>query len=122
MPASIAYAALLRAVNVGGTGKLPMTELARLCEREGLCDVKTYIQSGNVVFTSAKKEAAVKAALEKALERHMGKPVAVMVRTEWSRCDAAGSRPALAIASTYFADVPNNVTRSESARSKSAAG
>ena len=81
MPASIAYAALLRAVNVGGTGRLPMTELARLCEREGLCDVKTYIQSGNVVFTSAKKEAAVKAALEKALERHMGKPVAVMVRT-----------------------------------------
>ena len=76
-----AYAALLRAVNVGGTGKLAMTDLARLCEKEGLCDVKTYIQSGNVVFTSPKKEAAVKAALEKTLERHMGKPVAVMVRT-----------------------------------------
>ena len=81
MPAAIAYAALLRAVNVGGTGKLAMSDLARLCEREGLCDVKTYIQSGNVVFTSPKKEAAVKAALEKMLERHMGKPVAVMVRT-----------------------------------------
>jgi uncharacterized protein (DUF1697 family) len=81
MPATIAYAALLRAVNVGGTGKLAMTDLARLCTREGLCDVKTYIQSGNVVFTSPKKEAAVKAALEKTLERHMGKPVAVMVRT-----------------------------------------
>ena len=78
---STAYAALLRAVNVGGTGKLAMTDLARLCEREGLCDVKTYIQSGNVVFTSPKKEAAVKAALEKTLERHMGKPVSVMVRT-----------------------------------------
>jgi uncharacterized protein (DUF1697 family) len=76
-----AFAALLRAVNVGGTGKLAMTDLARLCEKEGLCDVKTYIQSGNVVFTSPKKEAAVKAALEKTLERHMGKPVAVMVRT-----------------------------------------
>ena len=75
MPAAIAYAALLRAVNVGGTSKLAMTDLARLCEREGLCDVKTYIQSGNVVFTSPKKEAAVKAALEKTLERHMGKPV-----------------------------------------------
>jgi uncharacterized protein (DUF1697 family) len=81
MPATIPYAALLRAVNVGGTGKLAMIDLARLCEREGLCDVKTYIQSGNVVFTSPKKEAAVKAALEKTLERHMGKPVAVMVRT-----------------------------------------
>ena len=80
MPAT-AYAALLRAVNVGGTGKLAMTDLARLCETEGLCDVRTYIQSGNVVFTSPKKEAAVKATLEKTLERHMGKPVAVMVRT-----------------------------------------
>ena len=77
MPAVVAYAALLRAVNLGGTSKLLMTDLARLCEREGLCDVKTYIQSGNVVFTSPRKEAAVKAALE----RHMGKPVAVMVRT-----------------------------------------
>ena len=47
-------------MNVGGTGKLAMTDLARLCEREGLCDVKTYIQTGNVVFTSPKKEAAVK--------------------------------------------------------------
>jgi uncharacterized protein (DUF1697 family) len=81
MPARTAYAALLRAVNVGGTGKLPMVELARLCEAEGLCDVKTYIQSGNVVFTSPKKEAAVKAALEKTLGGHMGKPVPVMVRT-----------------------------------------
>jgi uncharacterized protein (DUF1697 family) len=76
-----AYAALLRAVNVGGTGKLAMTDLARLCERAGLCEVKTYIQSGNVVFTSAGKEPAVKAALEKALEKKMGKPVAVLVRT-----------------------------------------
>jgi uncharacterized protein (DUF1697 family) len=76
-----AYAALLRAVNVGGTGKLPMTDLARLCEGAGFGAVKTYIQSGNVVFTSPKKEAAVKAALETCLARHMGKPVAVMVRT-----------------------------------------
>ena len=81
MPAVVAYAALLRAVNLAGTSKLLMSDLARLCERAGLCDVKTYIQSGNVVFTSPKKEAAVKAALERTLERHMGKPVAVMVRT-----------------------------------------
>jgi uncharacterized protein (DUF1697 family) len=100
MPAAIAYAALLRAVNVGGTGKLAMTDLARLCEREGLCDVKTYIQSGNVVFTSPKKEAAVKTALERMLERHMGKPVAVMVRTV-DELEAA-------IAANPFPDVPPN--------------
>ena len=81
MPAATAYTALLRAVNLGGTSKLLMTDLTRLCEREGLCDVKTYIQSGNVVFTCAKNERSVKAVLEKTLERHMGKPVPVMVRT-----------------------------------------
>jgi uncharacterized protein (DUF1697 family) len=81
MPAPIPYAALLRAINVGGTGKLPMIELTALCTRAGFCGVKTYIASGNVVFTSPAKEAAVKATLEKALETHMKKPVSVALRT-----------------------------------------
>ena len=59
-----ALIALLRAVNVGGTGKLPMSELKAMCEELGFADVRTYIASGNVVFTSRKSEAAVKAALE----------------------------------------------------------
>ncbi|QWT19828.1 DUF1697 domain-containing protein [Bacillus sp. NP157] len=59
-----AFIALLRAVNVGGTGKLPMAELKAMCEAEGFLAVKTYIASGNVVFTSTLKEKAVKAALE----------------------------------------------------------
>lgn len=79
--ATTAYAALLRAVNVGGTGKLAMSDLTRLCEREGFSSVKTYIASGNVVFTSRSREGAVKTALERALASHMGKPVAVHVRT-----------------------------------------
>lgn len=76
-----AYIALLRAVNVGGTGKLPMTELKAMCEAEGFEAVKTYIASGNVVFTSRLKEKAVKAALEARLAEYAGKPVGVMVRT-----------------------------------------
>ena len=76
-----AYTALLRAVNVGGTGKLPMTELAAMCERVGFSNVKTYIASGNVVFTSAKGEAQVKKLLETALAEYAGKPLGVMVRT-----------------------------------------
>ena len=75
------YVALLRAVNVGGTGKLPMTELKSMCEAAGCKSVKTYIASGNVVFQSPKSEAQVKAALEKALAAYAGKPVGVMVRT-----------------------------------------
>jgi uncharacterized protein (DUF1697 family) len=46
------FVALLRAVNVGGTGKLPMNELKNICEELGFGAVRTYIASGNVVFTS----------------------------------------------------------------------
>src|SRR5882757_9604752 len=76
-----AFVALLRAVNVGGTGKLPMSDLKEMCEALGFDGVRTYIASGNVVFSSRKSEAAVKAALEKRLEAYAGKPVGVMVRS-----------------------------------------
>ena len=73
------FVALLRAVNVGGTGKLPMSDLKEICEELGFGAVRTA--SGNVVFTSRKSEAAVKANLEKRLETYAGKPVGVLVRT-----------------------------------------
>jgi len=76
-----AFAALLRAVNVGGTGKLAMSDLVKICDKAGLERAKTYIQSGNVVFESRASEATVKAGLEKALAVKVGKPVRVLVRT-----------------------------------------
>jgi uncharacterized protein (DUF1697 family) len=76
-----AFVALLRAVNVGGTGKLPMSDLKDICEELGFGAVSTYIASGNVVFTSRKSEAAIKTALEKRLEAYAGKPVGVVVRS-----------------------------------------
>lgn len=76
-----AYIALLRAVNVGGTGKLPMADLKRIGEEAGFARVRTYIASGNLLFDSDVDEAAVKAALEARLEAHAGKPVGVLVRT-----------------------------------------
>jgi uncharacterized protein (DUF1697 family) len=75
------YVALLRAVNVGGTGKLPMEQLRAMCAKLGYRDARTYIASGNVVFESDHDEAAVKAALEKALAAYAGKPVGVLVRS-----------------------------------------
>jgi len=75
------FVALLRAVNVGGTGKLPMTELKSMCEGAGFTAVRTYIASGNVVFDSGQGEAKVKAALEAALLAYAGKPVQVLVRS-----------------------------------------
>lgn len=76
-----AFVALLRAVNVGGTGKLPMSELKAICEAAGLERVRTYIASGNVVFGSGRSEAEVKAAIEAGLAAYAGKPVGVLVRT-----------------------------------------
>jgi uncharacterized protein (DUF1697 family) len=72
--------ALLRAVNVGGTSILPMKQLSALCADLGFDKVRTYIQSGNVVFESARPEDAIRASLEGALEKHMGKKVDVFVR------------------------------------------
>ncbi len=75
------YIALLRAVNVGGTGKLPMAELKAMCIALGFTQVQTYIASGNVVFQSALSEPKVKAALEAQLHAYAGKPVGVHIRT-----------------------------------------
>jgi uncharacterized protein (DUF1697 family) len=88
-----AFIALLRAVNVGGTGKLPMTELKAMCEASGFAGVRTYIASGNVVFTSRKSEAAVKKALEAALEAYAGKPVGVMVRSAAEMAQVLADNP-----------------------------
>lgn len=75
------YVALLRAINVGGTGVLPMKELARLCAQLGFDQVRTYIQSGNAIFESTHTEAEVRADLERALADNMGKGVDVLIRT-----------------------------------------
>jgi uncharacterized protein (DUF1697 family) len=75
------FIALLRAVNVGGTGKLPMADFKAICEEAGCAKVRTYIASGNAVFESRRSEAGLKAALEARLEEYAGKPVRVLVRT-----------------------------------------
>lgn len=74
------HIALLRAVNVGGTGKLTMSDLKALCEKAGFSDVKTYIQSGNVLFRSDLTAADAAKVLDKALAEIMGKAPGVMVR------------------------------------------
>lgn len=87
------YVALLRAVNVGGTGKLPMAELKAFCEELGFAKVRTYIASGNVVFESIKSETAIKAALEARLAQYAGKPVGVLVRTAAEMAEVARRNP-----------------------------
>ena len=75
------HIALLRAINVGGTGKLPMTELRAICEDLGFAKVRTYIQSGNVVFESKLAATRIKKQLEDALAHRLGKRHLAMLRT-----------------------------------------
>jgi uncharacterized protein (DUF1697 family) len=75
------FVALLRAVNVGGTGKLPMADLVSMAESAGFQRVRTYIASGNLVFESPRSEKDVKATLEESLTAYAGKHVGVVVRT-----------------------------------------
>ncbi len=88
-----AYVALLRAVNVGGTGQLPMAALVAMCVDAGFSDVRTYIASGNVVFRSQGDEATVRDALAKRLQAHAGKPVGVLVRSAAEMADVVRGNP-----------------------------
>jgi len=72
---------LLRAVNVGGTGKLSMAELKAMCIAQGYSKVQTYIASGNVVFETRASPKRIKDALEARLKTYAGKSVGVIVRT-----------------------------------------
>jgi uncharacterized protein (DUF1697 family) len=87
------FIALLRAVNVGGTGKLPMADLTTMCEAAGFNSVRTYIASGNVIFESSFDETAVRKALEKRLLAYAGKPVVVIVRTAAEMAEVLAKNP-----------------------------
>ena len=87
------FVALLRAVNVGGTGKLPMSDLKAMCEELGFTSVRTYIASGNVVFANRKSEAAIKSALEKRLAAYAGKPAGVLVRSAAEMAEVSAKNP-----------------------------
>jgi uncharacterized protein (DUF1697 family) len=76
------YAALLRGVNVGGRGKVSMQDLRALFESAGLSEVASYVQSGNVVFTSSKADTAKLAhTIEQKISTEIGMDVTVLIRS-----------------------------------------
>jgi uncharacterized protein (DUF1697 family) len=78
---AIRYAAFLRAINVGGRNSVPMAGLKRLLETCGFSGVKTFIQSGNVVFGAPKTDRdALARKIGARLYKWLGYHVAVMVR------------------------------------------
>ena len=74
---------LLRGINVAGQKKVPMLELKKLYENLGYKNVRTYIQSGNVMFDCDKKdEGKIAAEIEKAIAKKFGFEVKVLIRTK----------------------------------------
>ncbi|MBC7311422.1 MAG: DUF1697 domain-containing protein [Rhizobium sp.] len=96
------YVALLRAINVGGAGKLPMAELKSVCEGLGFADVSTFIQSGNVIFRDRGDPAEIAARLDAALAGRLGKPPGVFLRRP-------AELAAIAKANPFSAMEPNRV-------------
>lgn len=87
------HVVLVRGINVGGTGILPMKDLTALCSGLGFQQVRTYIQSGNVICESNLSEEKARSCLEKALSARMGKPIGVMVRTPAEMRSILGKNP-----------------------------
>ena len=88
------YVALLRAVNVGGRNALSSIALKAAAERAGFDDVRTYLQSGNVVFTAAAEPAPqIAHHLQVALFEEVALEVAVVVRTDGELDALLAARP-----------------------------
>lgn len=74
------YVALLRGINVGGNNKVDMKELKKVFEEAGMSSVKTYINSGNIIFTDAdQRKAELSVILEAAILAHFNLAIKVLV-------------------------------------------
>ena len=88
------YVALLRGVNVGGKNKLPMADLRAIFTEAGCAAVKTYIQSGNVVFEAAQSLAEmVPEIVTVAVQQRFGFESAVVIRSGEELRQVAASNP-----------------------------
>lgn len=77
----VTYVALLRGINVGGKNKIDMKQLKAVFEHAGMTSVRTYINSGNVIFgTTLRGRAQLEQRLEKAIARRFGFKVDVLLR------------------------------------------
>ena len=104
------YVALLRAVNVGGR-KLAMADLKAIAQDLGFETARTFIASGNLLFSSSRSEPDVTRLLEDRLGKHMGAEVPVMVRTAAevaavAKANPFAKEPAAKVAAIFFEKAP----------------
>ena len=97
-----AFVALIRAVNVSGTGKLLKDDLKAMGEACGFASVRTFINSGNLLFASDLAESSVKQRVEAKLADHFGKAVPAHVRSASEMAEAVALNP-------FPNDPPNRV-------------
>jgi len=108
------YMALLRGINVSGQKKVPMELLRQLLNNSGLQNVKTYIQSGNVLFQSSQVDKIIlEKIIEDIIKAHFGFLVPVLVKTKieieniLNNCPFSEEKK-VASYFTLLHDVPNN--------------
>ena len=87
------YIALLRGINVGGNNKINMNQLNSSFVDAGFCDVLTYINSGNVIFSSSLDELAIQAICESMIIKDFGLRIAVVILTADEFLDALVHAP-----------------------------
>lgn len=99
------FIALLRGINVSGHNKIPMAELCALCAELGWADVRSYIQSGNLLFQADGPATALENDLEQAIMRQFNLAIPVIMRTaaNWSAYVSGNPLPQASV------DEPNRV-------------
>jgi uncharacterized protein (DUF1697 family) len=99
---SVVHVALLRGINVGKAKRVAMAELRRLVADLGYGDVRTLLNSGNVVFTAPREaRKAATAALVDALPIRLGVPAPVTVITAAELAEAVAQNPLSGLAETH---------------------
>jgi uncharacterized protein (DUF1697 family) len=89
------HLALLRGINVGGKNPLPMKELVRMFDAAGCRNVRTYIQSGNVIFDAPAGAPKVGQIISASIEKRFGYRIPVILRTPTQLRKTIGANPFL---------------------------
>jgi uncharacterized protein (DUF1697 family) len=87
------YAAFLRGINLGPTNKVAMPRLRSMAEGLGLSDVSTYINSGNLMFTSSGSDLELAETLRQGIADEFGLSIDVAVRTDRQLRDVLAGNP-----------------------------
>jgi uncharacterized protein (DUF1697 family) len=88
------YVAMLRGINLGRRNRVAMADLRALVARLGHRDVRTHVQSGNVVFHAVSRDATgLASGIERAIEDRLGLSVTVVIRTADEMADIVAGNP-----------------------------